>query len=96
MRNNLDGDVAKSYRTNTHLCLNVFCVSWHLAVTYSLIKQKYNSNSLAAVLQINKSNATGNSKRLHTPGVHIRTAVDIWWGQYRCASINFLHNCNGN
>jgi len=38
MRNNQDGDVTKSYRTNTHLCLNVFCVGWHLAATYSLIK----------------------------------------------------------
>jgi len=26
MPNNLDGDVTKSYRMNTHLCLNVFCV----------------------------------------------------------------------
>jgi len=38
MPNNLDGDVTKSYRMNTHLCLNVFCVGWHMAVTYSLIQ----------------------------------------------------------
>jgi len=30
---------------------------------------KYNSNSLAAVLHMNKSNAAGNSKRLYTPDV---------------------------
>jgi len=30
---------------------------------------KYNSNSLAAVLHVNKSNAAGSSKRLYTPGL---------------------------
>jgi len=39
MSNNLDGDVTKSYRMNTHLRLNVVCVGWHLAVTYSLIQR---------------------------------------------------------
>jgi len=34
MPSNVDGDVTKSYRMNTHLCLNVFCVGWHLAVTF--------------------------------------------------------------
>jgi len=31
------------------------------------VSYKYNSNSLAAVLHINKSDAAGNSKRLYTP-----------------------------
>jgi len=35
----LDGDVTKSYRTNTHLCLKVFCIGWHLAVTYSFMRR---------------------------------------------------------
>jgi len=39
MPNYLDDDVTKSYRTNTHLCLNVFCIGWHLAVTYSLMQR---------------------------------------------------------
>jgi len=39
MPNNLDGEVTKSYRMNTHLCLNVFCVGWHLAVSYSFIQR---------------------------------------------------------
>ena len=39
MPNNVDGDVTKSYRMNTHLCLNVFCVGWHLAVSYPLIQR---------------------------------------------------------
>jgi len=39
---------------------------WHLAVSH-----EYNSNSMAAVLHINKSNAGGNSKRLHTPGLEV-------------------------
>ena len=39
MRNDLNGDVKKSYRMNTHLCLNMLCVGSHLAVTYSLIKR---------------------------------------------------------
>jgi len=39
MPNNLDGDVTKSYRMNTHLCLNVFRGGWHLTVTYSLIQR---------------------------------------------------------
>jgi len=39
MPNNLDGDVTKSYRMNTRLCLNVFCVGWLLAVTYSLFQR---------------------------------------------------------
>jgi len=43
----------------------VFCVGRHLAVSH-----KYNSNSLAAVLHINKSNAAGNSKRLYTPDIN--------------------------
>jgi len=50
-----------------YLCLNVFCVVWRLAASH-----KYNSNSLAAVLHINKSNAAGNSKRLYTPALVIR------------------------
>jgi len=68
MPNNVNGDVTKSYRMNTHICLNVFCVGWHLAVTYFYfnIYHKYNWNSLAAVLHINKSNAAGNSKRFYT------------------------------
>jgi len=33
------------------------------------VSHKYNSNSLAAVLHINKSNAAGNSKRLYTPAL---------------------------
>jgi len=37
MPNNLDGDVTKSYRMNTHLCLNVFCVGWHLAAVLPLL-----------------------------------------------------------
>jgi len=44
-----------------NLCLNVFCVGWHFAVSH-----KYNWNSLAAVLHINK-NVAGNNKRLYTP-----------------------------
>jgi len=32
-----------------NLCLNVFCVGWHLAVSH-----KYNLNSLVAILHINK------------------------------------------
>jgi len=39
MPNNLDGDVTKDYRINTHLYLNVFCGGWHLAVTDSLIQR---------------------------------------------------------
>jgi len=39
MRNNLDGDVTKSYEINTQFVFeNVFCLGSHLAVTYSLIK----------------------------------------------------------
>jgi len=65
MCNNLVGDVTKSYRMNTQFKFEVFCVGWHLAVSH-----KYNSNSLAAVLHINKSNAAGISKRLYTPGLN--------------------------
>jgi len=39
MPNNVDGDVTKGYRMNTHLCLNVFCVGWDLVATYSLIQR---------------------------------------------------------
>jgi len=53
-----------------NLCLNVFCVGWHLAASH-----KYNSNSLAAVLHINKSNAAGNSKRLYTPALNVTVFV---------------------
>jgi len=65
MRNNLDGDVTKSYRMNTQFMfeiLNVFCLGWHLAVSH-----KYNSNSLAAIPHINKYNAAGNSKKVAHP-----------------------------
>jgi len=37
------------------------------AVVKGFVSHKYNSNSLAAVLHINKSNAAGNNKRLFTP-----------------------------
>ena len=33
------------------------------------LSHKHNSNSLAAVLRINKSKAADNSKRLYTPGL---------------------------
>jgi len=61
MRNDLDGDVTRSYRMNTQFMLNMFCVGLHLAVSH-----KHNSNSLAAIFHINKSNAAGNSKSLYT------------------------------
>jgi len=38
-------------------------------ILYLNLSHKYNSNSLVAALQTNKSNAAGNSKRLHTPGL---------------------------
>jgi len=61
MRNKLDGDDTKSYRMNMQfMCECVLC--W-----FALGSHKYNSNSLAAVLHINKSNAAGNSKRLYSP-----------------------------
>jgi len=54
-----------------NLCLNVFCVGWHLAVTANH-SRKCVLCELAAVLDINKSNAAGNSKRLYTPGLHLQ------------------------
>jgi len=42
----------------------VFCVGWHLAVSH-----KYDSNSLAVLLHVNKTNAAGNSKRLYIPAL---------------------------
>jgi len=47
----------------------VFCVVWHLAISH-----EYNSNPLAAVLHINKSNAAGNSKKVvHPRATGLRT-----------------------
>jgi len=70
MCNNLDGDVTKSYRMNTQFIFECF-LCW-LALGCNLlfelnVSHKYYSSSLAAVLHINKSNAAGNSKRLHAP-----------------------------
>jgi len=57
MHNNLDGDATKSYRMNTEVMFEY------------VVSHKYNSNSLAAVFHIDKSNAAGNSKRLYTPAL---------------------------
>jgi len=38
---------------------------------------EYNSNSLAAVLHINKSNAAGYSKRLYPPAIADRSFQEI-------------------
>jgi len=70
--NNVDGDVTKSYRMDTQIMFE--CVQTQIPdKTYSILQlsvsHKYNSNSLAAELHTNKSNAAGNSKRLCTSAV---------------------------
>jgi len=61
MRNNLDGDVTKSYRMTTHIIFE--------SVLHWLAPGSNDLSSLAAVLHINKSSAASNSKRLYTPDV---------------------------
>jgi len=39
-------------------------------IIYLNVSHKYNSNSLAAVFYVNKSNAAGNSKMLYTTAVN--------------------------
>jgi len=38
-------------------------------ILYLNVSHKYNLNTLAAVLYINKSNVAGNSERLYTPAL---------------------------
>ena len=67
MRNNLDSDVTKTYRMNTQfMFVYVNDTYWMKPIISLNVSHKYTSNSLAAVLHINKSNAAGNSKRLCT------------------------------
>ena len=57
MRNNLDDNVTNSYRMNTQL--DIYRMK---PILYA--SRKYNSNSLAAVVHMNKSNAASNSRRV--------------------------------
>jgi len=81
------------------ICESPVSVGWHLAVSH-----KYNSNSLAAVLHINKSNAAGNSKRLYSPvpnpkeciaNVYVWTWIPLQSVLYVILQLSW-HRCRNN
>jgi len=98
MRNNLNGDVTVSYKIKRN---GDVTKSKRMKIYYLNVSHKYNSNSLAAVLHINKSKAAGNSKKVVHPWVSLtgkkyggeKCRRDMIKSTYICFVYKALSNC---